>query len=92
VSHLCKIGLVIGLFFASSATSLATNYHTLVDANVTDIVVYDGVGDGYNIKINIDGLSRPGPNPDNLSVNCELWTNSVGKWSRKVDCSSNKYP
>ncbi|NOU52143.1 hypothetical protein HG263_16560 [Pseudoalteromonas sp. JBTF-M23] len=45
-------------------------------ATISSMKVYETPDDTVNVWINVNGSSRIGPNPDNPSVTCELWTNS----------------
>jgi len=47
---------------------------TITNAKVTAIKIYETTDDSLNIWIMLDGNSRVGPNPDNPSVTCELWS------------------
>ena len=51
------------------------------NAEVTGIVVYESSDNTTNVKLNINGQSRIGPNPVAPSTNCELWTNSDSVYS-----------
>lgn len=47
---------------------------TVTDATVTKVQVYETSNDTTNVWIHLNGNSRVGPNPENSTYTCELWT------------------
>ena len=54
---------------------------TVSGAKVTRVQVYETTDDSTNVWIHLNGNSRVGPNPDNTSTTCELWTNNKTVYS-----------
>ena len=64
--------LVIGFCFVSVGAFAADL--TINNATVTRVQVYETADDSVNVWLHLNGNGRVGPNPDNESVTCELWT------------------
>ncbi|KZN38029.1 hypothetical protein N474_01850 [Pseudoalteromonas luteoviolacea CPMOR-2] len=66
-----KIVFLLALFLVPNAWAAVL---TVNNASVTSVKVYETPDDSLNVWLFINGQGRIGPNPDNTSVTCELWT------------------
>jgi hypothetical protein len=47
---------------------------TVNDVSITRVQAYETANDSINVKLYVNGSGRVGPNPDNQTETCELWT------------------
>lgn len=62
------------LALASISTGAVADNLTVTGAKVTKVQVYEGINNSTEVWIHLNGSPRIGPNPNNSSYTCELWT------------------
>ena len=67
--------LLLPMFIGIFSSSIHATDLTVTDALVTKVQVYETSNDTVSVWLHLNGSSRVGPNPANLSNTCELWTN-----------------
>lgn len=66
--------ILFTILLIASPLQLLANHLYVTTATVTEVRAYETSDGSTNVFIGVNNNSRVGPNPNNTSVNCELWT------------------